>query len=194
MKTPLRLASLLLLTTASPAFAAEEGGLLAINSGLMVWTVVIFLVVLGVLYKLAYPSILGAVEARERAIEEMIAAAARDRAAAEAVLAEHRSQLEQSRVQAQEVLAESRTAAERAREQMLTETRREQEEMLLRARREIDQERDRAVEAVRREAVEIAMAAAEKLIGRNLSGDDNRRLVLEYLGELDGSAPVPAGV
>ena len=194
MHKSLRLASLLVLLAASPAFAAEEGGLLSVQGGLMVWTVVIFLIVLAALYKFAYPSILGAVEARERRIEEMIEAARRDRAEAEALLTEQRAELERTRARTQDLMAEGRSAAEHIREQMLAETRREQEDILARARREIDQERQRAISQVRREAVEVAMAAAEKVIGRNLTADDNRRLVLGYIDELEGGVRVPSGV
>lgn len=194
MQNSLRLTALLVLLSASPAFAAEEGGLLSINTGLMIWTVIIFLIVLGALYKFAYPHILGAVEAREARIRDLLASAERDREEAQMLLREQQEQLEASRGQAAELMAEGRSAAEHIREQMLAETRREQEEILERARREIGQERERAISQVRREAVEVAMAAAEKVLGRNLDADDNRRLVLGYIDELEGAGRVPTGV
>lgn len=194
MQNSLRLTALLVLLSASPAFAAEEGGLLSINTGLMIWTVIIFLIVLGALYKFAYPHILGAVEAREARIRDLLASAERDREEAQMLLREQQEQLEASRGQAAELMAEGRSAAEHIREQMLAETRREQEEILERARREIGQERERAISLVRREAVEVAMAAAEKVLGRNLDADDNRRLVLGYIDELEGAGRVPTGV
>ena len=71
--------------------AAEEGGgLLSINPGLTIWTIVIFLIVLAILTKAAYPKILGAVEARERHIAELTEAAERDRAEAAALADENR--------------------------------------------------------------------------------------------------------
>lgn len=195
MQTTLRLVSLLTLLSASPLLAQEEGGsLLDVNVGLMFWTVLIFVIVLLVLGKFAYPPMLGAVEAREARIREMLEAAERDRAEAEALLAERRAELEQTRTQAQELLAEGRSAAEHLREQMLADTRGEQDALLARARHDIEQERERAVSQVRREAVEVAMAAAEKVIGRNLAADDNRRLVLGYIDELESGARVPSGV
>lgn len=196
MRTPLRLASLLILVTATPLLAQEDGGLLSINSGLMFWTVVIFLIVLALLAKFAYPPMLREVEAREARIRELRLEAERDREEAARLLAEQQAEMEKSRAHAQEVLADSRSAAETMREQLLSEARAEQEAMLARARRDIEQEREQAVGIVRREAVEVAMAAAEKVIGRNLSGEDNRRLVLGYIDELEGAgaAPVTSGV
>ena len=58
------------MSVSAPAFA-QEGGLLDINEGLMVWTILIFLLVLGILYKAAFPHILGAVEAREARIRQL---------------------------------------------------------------------------------------------------------------------------
>ena len=84
------------------------------------------------------------------------------------------------------------------REELLAETRREQEEMLVRARQDIERQAARAMDSVRRDAVEIAMAAAERIVGRNLTTEDNRRLVQQFLGEVDGASrpvgAVPAGV
>src|SRR5688572_11094744 len=101
MPKSLPLALLLLTVPATPA-VAQEGGLLSINSGLMVWTVLIFLIVLIVLYRYAYPSILGAVEAREARIAELLSAAQRDREEARALLDEQRERHEQLRAQVQE--------------------------------------------------------------------------------------------
>jgi len=198
MHNALRLASLLLVLSATPLTAQEGGGLLSIDTGLMVWTVAIFVIVLAILYKAAYPQILGAVEAREERLRELLASAARDREEAHALLEQQRAEMEQVRQRAQEAFAESRAAAERVREEMLAETRREQDEMLRRAAREIEQQTQRAMDQLRRETVEIALAAASRLVERELDGEQNRRLVRDFLAELErsdaGAAHVPAGV
>lgn len=197
MLKSLRLALLVTLVSAAPAMAATEGegGLLSPEGGLMFWTLVVFIVVLAGLYKFAYPAILGAVEAREQRIRELLAAAARDREEAHALLEQQRREHEELRAQAQEIFAEARASGERTRAELLAEARREQEEMLERARREIQAETERALDAVRREAVELAMAAAEKLVQRNLDDEQNRRLVREFLGEAERrTATIPAGV
>jgi F-type H+-transporting ATPase subunit b len=101
--------------------------------------------------------------------------------------------LEETRARVQEAINESRTSAERIRAEMLAETRLEQQAMIERARRDIQSERDSALEAVRREAVDVSMRAAERLVRRNLDAEDNRRLVREYLGQVAGQPAVGAG-
>lgn len=189
---PLRLIPAALLVSATPAFAAEGGGPLDVNLGLMIWTLIIFTIVLLVLRRFAWPNILGAVEAREARIRELLSAAEADRAAAQTALEESRRQLDQTRHQVQETLSESRVSAERMREEILAGARRDQEELMNRARRDIAAERETALQQVRLEAVDLAIAAAEKLIRRNLSGEDNRRLVREYLGQVDAQPGSPA--
>lgn len=184
MRTSLRLIPMLLLLSATP-LAAQEGGLMDINEGLMIWTVLIFLIVLAVLYRAAFPKILGAVEAREEKIRDLLESAARDREEAEKALAEQKRELEETRAKVQEMVAEGRTAGERVREEISAEARQQADELLARARRDVRAEMEKARAELRNEAAEIAIAAASKLLERNLDEEDNRRLVKEYLAEIE---------
>ena len=67
----------------------------------------------------------------------------------------------------------------------MEKTRQEQEELLERARRDIVAERERAVAELRREAVDLSLAAASKLLGERLDADRDRKVVQEYLASLD---------
>ena len=162
----------------------EKGGLLSINTGLSVWTIVIFLIVFAILAKFAFPKILGAVEARERHLEDLATAAERDRAEAAALVEEHRRLVEETRGKVQEMMGEARNTAEKMRSELMEQARREHDELLARGRAEVANERAGMLEQVRRDAAELAMAAAEKLVRRSLDGDDNRRLVQEYLAQV----------
>lgn len=185
MRRSTTLAAALLLGSATPAFAAEEGGgLLSVSPGLTIWTIVIFLIVLAVLSRFAFPKILGAVEAREAHLARLAEDAERSRTEAAALAEENRRLMEETRANVQQALAEARGQAEAMRAEVMTEARRDQQELLERARRDIATEREAALDGVRRDAVVLAMAAAEKLVRRNLDADDNRRLVSEYLGQV----------
>ena len=173
--------------SAAPLLAQEheaKGGLLSVNTGLSAWTIIIFLIVFGILAKFAFPKILGAVEARERHLADLAIAAERDRAEAAALVEEHRRLVDETRGRVQEALGEARNTAEKMRSELMEQARREHDELLARGRAEVANERAGMLEQVRRDAAELAMRAAEKLVRRSLDGDDNRRLVQEYLAQV----------
>lgn len=168
------------------AAVQEEGGadLLSPNGGLMFWTIVIFALLLVILSRFAFKPMLAAVEARERSLQDQLDAAKRDREEAERVLADHRAQLEKGRGEAQKLIADGRATAEKLRNDLLEQTKAQQQEMLDRARREIETEKVNAIAALRREAVDLAIAGAGKVIERNLDNDANRKLVENFLGSV----------
>jgi F-type H+-transporting ATPase subunit b len=163
---------------------AAGGGLVSLQVNLMFWTLIIFLILFWILKKYAFPAVLGAVEAREKALADAIEGAKRDREEAARVLGEHRQQLEGARAEAQRMIAEARAVAERSRAELLEKTRLDQQEMLERARRDIGIERDKAIAEMRREAVDLAIAGASKVVEQNLDSDRNRKLVESFLTSL----------
>lgn len=173
---------LMILLQEHAAEAAEHTpNVFSLTANVSFWTVIIFLILLGVLLKFAFPPILGYAAAREERIQQALDEARGQREEAAALLAQQRQQLTEARAQAQQVIAEGKQAAERVRQELLEKTRVEQQELLERAKAEIVREREKAVEHVRREAVELAIAAAAKLIGTKMDADSDRRIVTEYL-------------
>ncbi|MFN2317379.1 MAG: F0F1 ATP synthase subunit B [Gemmatimonadales bacterium] len=166
---------------------AGEGGPTSpfeVNLGLAVWTWIVFLPLMWLLYKFAYPAILSATEAREKRIAEQLGEAERLNAEARTLLAEQQKHAAESRSTAQAMLAEAREVAEKERAATVEKTAKEQDVLVDRARREIAAERDKAILALRQEAVDVSLAAASKLIGQRLDGAADRKLVEEYLATL----------
>ena len=175
------------LAPVTPALASEGGGgggLLTVDGGLMIWTLIVFGLLFVVLKKYAWPQILGAVEAREQKLAEQIAAAERLQAEAKRLVEQQQQALADARTQATALLASAKTQAERERAASVEKTKAEQDELLARARREITAERDRAIGELRREAVDLSLAAASKLIGERLDSEADRKLVTSYLNTL----------
>ena len=173
-----------LLASLAAAEPASGGGLVSLQVNLMFWTLVIFLILFWILKRYAFPAVLGAVEAREKALADAIEGAKRDRDDAARILDEHRQQLEGARAEAQRIIAEARAIGEKSRAELLERTRQEQQEMLERARRDIGVERDKAIAQLRREAVDLAIAGASKVVEQNLDSDKNRKLVETFLSSL----------
>lgn len=186
MRTSL-LRSFALMALAPAALHAQEGGLrqfMKPDTGLMAWTLAIFIGLLFVLSKFAFGPLTKAVADREKSLQDAIDAAKADRAAAAALLAEHQSKIEAARGEAQKFIADARGIAEKMRTDLLEATRKEQAEMLERAQRDIASERDKAIVQLRREAVDLALAGASKVIEQNLESDKNRKLVESYLASI----------
>jgi F-type H+-transporting ATPase subunit b len=180
------------LATAAPLIAQEAEvhepvNLLSPNTGLMFWTLLIFIVLLVILSRFAFKPLTAAVVAREQALERMLAEAKRDRDEAAALLEQQRKAVDAARADAQRVIAEGRQTAEQLRNEMLEQTKHQQHELIERARVEIDNERRRAIADLRREAVELALVGASKVIERNLDDQTNRKMVESFL------ATVPVG-
>lgn len=184
------MAGLTLMVVAPVPLAAQDGGggLFAVDPGLGIWTIVVFLVVLFVLSKYAWGPILGALDAREQGIRSSIDGATAMRAEAQQLLDEHRRQLADARRESQDIVAEGRAAAERLSREIQDKARAEGDRIVERARAEIERERDQALAQIREEAVELALSAASRLLRERLTEDRDRELVRGFLAELDRPA------
>jgi F-type H+-transporting ATPase subunit b len=173
------------------AQAAEEESsnfLVSPDVGLMIWTLIAFLVALFVLRKYAWPAITEALEKRQHMIEESIDTAERARTEAAELLEEYRGRLREARTQAEEIIARARKAGEVHERESVEEARAKREELLEQTRRDIEAETRRAIQEIRSEVADLTILATEKVTRKTLDDDDQKRLVEEALGELDFSS------
>jgi F-type H+-transporting ATPase subunit b len=174
-----------------PVFAAEEGGgsfLVSPDVGLMIWTLVVFLISMYILSKVAFPRIQAALDKRQQAIEDAIDTAERTRTEADKLLAEYRERLHEARGQADDIVARARKTAENNEAESVAEARRKREEMMAQTRRDIEQETRRAIQEIRNEVADLTVLATEKVTRKSLTDADQKRLVEEALSELDFAA------
>ena len=170
--------------------AEEEGGsfLVSPDLGLMIWTLLVFLASMFILWKYAFPRIGQALDKRQRAIEDSIDTAARTKAEADELLSEYRERLKEARVQAEDIVTRARKAGDQAEREALEAGRAKREELLEQARRDIQAETSRAIGEIRAEVADLTVMATEKVTRKTLTPEDQRRLVEEALGELDFSS------
>ncbi len=168
------------------AVAEEAGGaIFSLNIGLAIWTWVLFLLTLWILAWKVFPLIAGGLEERQRKIQQAIDTAREDREEARHLVEEQTRELSRARQEAQRLLDETREAAGRLRQELVVAAEAEKSDILERARREMDRERQRVLEQLREETVDISLAAAERLIKARLDSEGDRRLVREYIGSLE---------
>jgi F-type H+-transporting ATPase subunit b len=165
----------------------EDSGndLISVVPGLMIWTVITFVIVFFVLRKLAFGRIQGLIDQRRDRIAEALEEADKARVEARSLLAENQRLIAEGKAQAEAILAEARRIAESQRQRTLAEAQADLERRLEENRRSIEAENQRLVEQIRREVVELTLVAAEKVTGKVLDADDHRRLIDEAVAEID---------
>ena len=168
--------------------AAEAPKVFQPTLSVTVWTWVIFLVLMFVLSKYAFPPILGFAAAREKRIQDALDDAKRQREETESLLAQQRAELANAKVEAQALIAEGKVAADRVRQELMEKARAEGDALIQRAGKEIEREKAAAIESLRREAVELAIAAASNLMGKRMNSEEDRRVVTEFLKNVDAGA------
>jgi F-type H+-transporting ATPase subunit b len=166
---------------------SEGSFLVSPGLGLMIWTLVLFLVTMWVLSKLAFPKIQEALDRRAKTIAESIEAAERQRKESDELLEEYRKRLSEAREQADDIMARARKAAETAEAEAMAAGKEKREELVSQAKRDIEAETRRSLQQIRKEVADLTVLATEKVTRKSLGADDQKRLVEEALSEVDFS-------
>lgn len=167
------------------AESSDSGDLISVVPGLMIWTIVTFIIVFFVLKKLAFSRIQGLIDQRRERIGEALEEADRAREESRKLLTENQRLVAEGRTQAEEILAEARRVGEAQRQRTLEEAHADLERRLEENRKSIEAENQRLVEQVRREVIELTLVASEKVTGKVLNEEDQRRLIDEAVDEID---------
>jgi F-type H+-transporting ATPase subunit b len=171
-----------------PVMASEGGGaqsLLTPHIGTMFWTVVTFVAMVLTLGRFAWKPMLGALDAREKAIQDSIDQARKSRDDAEALVAEQRELLAEAHRQRADATEQGRKEAERLKDEILDQANQQREQLLKQTEEQVRSELRQARSELRGFAADLAIGAAERLLARNLDGDTQRKLVDEYLADLE---------
>jgi F-type H+-transporting ATPase subunit b len=159
--------------------------LIQVTPGLMIWTIVCFLITLYVLKRYAFGPIQKLIDDRRERIRQALDEADNARGEARKLLEEHRKLIAQAKGEAEEILAETRRVAEVNSRRMREETEAERQRRIEETRRQVEAETRKALEQIRVEVAELSLIAAEKVTRRSFADDDHRRLIEEAVGELD---------
>jgi F-type H+-transporting ATPase subunit b len=161
--------------------------LIQVTPGLMIWTVVCFLITLFVLKRYAFGPIQKLIDERRERIRQSIEEADHAREEARKLLEEHRKLIGQAKTEAEQILVEGRKVADANERRMREETEADRQRRLEDTRKQIEAETRRALEQIREEVAELSLVAAEKVTRKSLDDADHRRLIEEAVGELDFS-------
>jgi len=159
------------------------------DPGLYVWTIITFLVLLVVFNKLAWQPLKGILQTREELIRKSLDDAHRAKQELERLHVESQKILTEARVQADKILSETRSDANRLRDELKQKAQTEAAGIVKNAERQIEMETARALQQIRTEAVDLSVALASKLLQRNLTKEDNERLIEETFKQIEARKP-----
>ena len=162
--------------------------LIEVVPGLMIWTLVCFLITFLVLRKFAFGPIQKMIDERRERIRSSVEEAEHARSEARKLLEEHKQLMAQAKGEAGEILAEARKIADAQRERAREEVEADRQRRLEDTRKQIEAETVRALEQIRAEVAELTLQATAKVTGKVLDRDDHRKLIEDAIGDLDFSA------
>jgi len=151
----------------------------------MIAQVVNFLILAAILRALAYEPVAKMLKQRSDKIKDAINKADADKKAAEETLAQYKKQLADAQIRAQEIVDKAEITARQERDALVAETKKEIERLKQNAQLEIQNERNRAFEQMQKEIVNLSLAAAEKIVAKNLTSKENDKLVSDFIAGLD---------
>ena len=170
------------------SFILAANPLIQVTPGLMIWTIVCFLITFYVLKKVAFGRIQQMIDERRKRIRDSVEEAENARSEARKLLEEHKKLVGQAKGEASEILAEARRVGEAQRERVREEAETDRQRRLEETRKQIEAETVRALEQIRSEVAELALLATEKVTGQVLDREQDRKLIEDAIGDLDFSA------
>jgi len=161
--------------------------MLTLDPGVMIWAWITFLVLLFLLYKIAWKPILSAIDNREKLIQDSIEQAEKTKKESEELLEKHKNLIRNAEVEAQKIIKENKELAEKSRQELIEHAKEESNKLREKAKLEIEHEKESALQALRSEVVDLTINATKKLIGDVLDDSKHRGIIENYIQKLPES-------
>ena len=166
----------------------SEGGhkasLLDVNPGLIIWTIIIFVIQLGILYKIAWKPILKALNTREETILTALDNAEKQNKDAAELMEQNKKSIGAANLQAMGIINESKEAAVKIKNDIIEKANEEYRKMMDNAKKEIESQKDAAVENMKNEIANIAIKAAEKILSETLDAAKQKKIVDDFISQI----------
>jgi len=159
------------------------------DPGLYIWTIITFLLLLVAFIYLAWRPLKATLQAREDSIRQSLDEARQAREELQRLRAESAQMLAAARAEADTILSRTREDANRFRDEMKKKAQGEAAGIVKNAERRIEMETTRAIQQIRAEAVEFSVAIASKILQRNVSKEDNERLIEDTFRQIESTRP-----
>jgi len=152
--------------------------------GLMIWTVISFVILLILLWKVAYKPITKALKKREETIRNTLDEAKKNRESAEALVEKYETQIAQARDEAQKILAEGKMLGENVRKEIIQKAHEEANQIVKRAQEEIEFQKEKTLMELKERIADLTIMAASKIVAKTLDKKDHEQLLQEYVSKV----------
>ena len=156
-------------------------GALGISISQLLTQVISFLILFFLLYKLAYGPLIKMLDSRSAKIKESLDAAERAKESVKESEDKIQAEISKARQEGQKLIADAREAASRIRDQEIKKAKEESELLIKKTKTEILNEKESAIESIRKDFAGLSIIAAEKIIKRSINQKDHETLIDEVL-------------
>ena len=158
--------------------------MLALQLPLIFWTVIVFLGLLFVCYKVLLPPILSAVDKREEVIKASVEKAEKIKTEAEGLLLEYKKKVEGAELLSRKLLERAKEEAGQIAKEELAKAHVEARKIVENTKFEIDAIKVKAAQELKERGGEVIILATQKLLGREISKADDLKIIEGSLDEV----------
>lgn len=168
----------------APDTHEKKDTLLSVEPGLLIWTIIIFFILLLILKKFAWGPLLKSLNDREQSIKDSVDRAELLKKEAEEILKQNKAMLAKADEDARKVIAEGKELAEKLRHDMVNKTNDETSRMITQAKSEIEREKVAALNTLKDEIANLAVQAAGKIIDENLDAAKQKKIIDNFINQI----------
>ena len=165
--------------------SSKPNPLVQLDPGLFIWTIITFLLVLFLLSKFAWKPLLKVLQEREDEIKSSLKDAEVAKAELEKVNLESEKILNNARAEARKIQAESKSVSEKQRDEIIYKAKEEAKKIVVNAESQIKMEKDLAIKQIQEKVIDLTFSISEKVIKKNLTTDDNQKIIKDSLKSLE---------
>ena len=162
----------------------EKPSLLSVNPGLIIWTIIIFVLLLILLRKIAWKPLLGALTSREESIKNSLDNAEKLKKEADELIEQNKKNLAEANAKSMEIINQAKEVANKLGDEMKQKANEDAQKIIEQAKAEIEQQKNSAMDDLKDKISDIAIEAAEKIISESLDKDKQKKLVNDFLSKV----------
>jgi F-type H+-transporting ATPase subunit b len=159
-------------------------GLLKVDPGLLIWTLITFSILVLILWKAAWKPIIAALDARADRVRSEIENAEKSRQEAEKVLVQYKEMMSNAKEEASKIISLSKNEAEKVKNEIIEKATLESKAIVDRAKNEINLAKENALADIKSEVVFLSTDIATKILKKNINADDQKAIVKETLDKM----------